>query len=251
MDPLIRDLKTTTFFGERLTRRRIADIQETVGCFPKLSFTELGHTLCVHFGWQTPKGSNRLQFALRLLEELERLSILTLPPRQSPGRGPQKPVELTSRTAPQPALEVPLAALRPLRLRLASGPGEVAEWNEWVERYHPLGYRQPVGAHLRYFVLGPGRAQVGLPAVRLRVPAAGLPRRVDRLAGPGAPQAAQAGGAERKVFAVSLGCGKALGLARAGPGGAAVAGGLAGAARLSAGSGRHFGIRLLLHIAGW
>ena len=161
MDPLIRDLKSTTFFGERLTRRRIADIQETVGRFPKLSRTELGHTLCVHCGWQTPKGSNRLQFALRLLEELERLSILTLPPRQTPGRGLQKPVELTPRTAPQPALEVPLAELRPLRLRLASGPGEVAEWNEWVERYHPLGYRQPVGAHLRYFVLDRDARKLG------------------------------------------------------------------------------------------
>ena len=46
MDPLIENLKSTTFFGKRLTRRQIADIQETVGLFPKLSRTELGHTIC-------------------------------------------------------------------------------------------------------------------------------------------------------------------------------------------------------------
>ena len=33
MDPLIENLKSTTFFGKRLTRRQIADIQETVGLF--------------------------------------------------------------------------------------------------------------------------------------------------------------------------------------------------------------------------
>ena len=56
MDLLIENLKSTTFFGKRLTRRQIADIQETVGLFPKLSRTELGHTICEHLRWQTPKG---------------------------------------------------------------------------------------------------------------------------------------------------------------------------------------------------
>ena len=71
----------------------------------------------------------------------------------SPVRGPQKPLELSSCTVPQPAREVSLAALRPVRLRLASGPGEVAAWKEWVGRYHPLRYHQPVGVHLHHFVL--------------------------------------------------------------------------------------------------
>ena len=65
MDPLIENLKSTTFFGKRLTRRQIADIQETVGLFPKLSRTELGHTICEHLRWQTPKGSNRILGWLR------------------------------------------------------------------------------------------------------------------------------------------------------------------------------------------
>ncbi len=153
MDPLIENLKSTTFFGKRLTRRQIADIQETVGRFPKLSRTELGHTLCEHLHWQTPNGSNRLQSAQRLLEELERLGILSLPPKQGPGRGRQRPLELGSGSDPQPAIDEPLAGLTPLQLQPVSGQQAVATWNEWVQRYHPLGYRQPIGAHLRYFLL--------------------------------------------------------------------------------------------------
>ena len=56
MDPLIENLKSTTFFGKRLTRRQIADIQETVGLFPKLSRTELGHTICEHLRWADAEG---------------------------------------------------------------------------------------------------------------------------------------------------------------------------------------------------
>ena len=151
LDPLIQNLKSTTFFGRRLTRRQIADIQEVIRTFPKLSRNELGQTVCEHLRWQTPSGSNRIQLAMRLLEELERLSILTLPPRQRPGRGRQEPLVPGPRSAPRPAIEGPLAALTPLRLEVASGAEAVAEWNEFVTRYHPLGYRQPIGQHLLWW----------------------------------------------------------------------------------------------------
>ena len=120
--------------------------------FPKLSRNELGQTICEHLRWQTPSGRNRIQLALRLLEELEQLSILTLPPKQHPGRGRQAALRPGPRSAPQPAIEGPLAALAPVRLEVVSAPEAVAQWNEFVERYHPLGYRHPLGQHLRYFL---------------------------------------------------------------------------------------------------
>ena len=153
MDPRIENLKSTTFLGKRLTRRRIADIQGIVAMLPKLSRRELGETVCVQMQWQTPKGSNRIQFALRVLEELERLGILALPALDA-ASGPrrQRPVEATERTAPGPPLAGPLADFAPVTLQAASEPAAVAEWNEWVDRYHPLGYRRPMGPHLRYFL---------------------------------------------------------------------------------------------------
>ena len=57
IDPRIQRLKSTTFCGKRLTRRQIADIQ----------------------------------LAMRVLEQLEQRGILTLPAKQGPGRGRQKP----------------------------------------------------------------------------------------------------------------------------------------------------------------
>ena len=152
LDPRIERLPCTTFCGRRLTRRQIADIQATVGCCPQLSRTELGHTICEHLHWQTSQGSNRIQLAMRLLEALERLGIVALPAKKSAGRGRQRPIQPGDRSAPQPPVEDSLASLEPLRLRLVSGREQAAAWNEWIERYHPLGYRQPLGAHLRYFL---------------------------------------------------------------------------------------------------
>ena len=145
LDPRIVRLASTTFCGQRLRRSQIADIQEIVTSLPLLSRTELGHTVCEHLRWQTPRGSNRIQLALRLLEALERLSILALPARQGP-------LSLGERSAPQAPLDGPLPQLEPLRLRLVNGRAEAALGNEFLARYHPLGYRQPIGCHLRYFL---------------------------------------------------------------------------------------------------
>ena len=91
MDPRIETLKSTTFFGKRLTRRQIAGIQATVERFPALSRRELGHTICEHLGWFTPKGDDRIQPGLRLLDQLEALGIVSLPPtRQAMQRGPSR-----------------------------------------------------------------------------------------------------------------------------------------------------------------
>ncbi len=152
MDPLIRNLPSTTFCGERLSRHQISEIQETVKFFPNLSRSELVRTVCVQMDWHTPGGSTRLGFGLRVLKELQRRGIVQLPPKRGPGRGPQKPLQFDERTAPQPPVREPLARLAPVRLQTASEPEQVALWNQWVQRYHPLGYRQPLGVHLRYWV---------------------------------------------------------------------------------------------------
>ena len=148
MDPRIRNLASTTFGGERLSRPAIAEIQETVQFFPELSRSELARTVCEQMGWHTPGGATRLAFGLRMLGELERLGIVRLPAKRGPGQGRQKPLQFDHRTAPQPTLQAELGELAPVRLETASKPAEAALWNQWVQRYHPLGYRQPMGAHL-------------------------------------------------------------------------------------------------------
>ena len=147
MDPRIENLKSTTFFGKRLRRRQIADIQTTVSLYPGLSRRELGYTICEHLGWFTPKGGYRVQSCLRMLEQLEELGILRLPAkRESMRRGPQKPPAEQECGAPEAAIACGLEELAPLSLRLATEAADIEAWNGLVDRHHYLGYRRPDAA---------------------------------------------------------------------------------------------------------
>ena len=104
IDPRIQRLKLTTFFGKRLTRRQIADVQEMAASLPGLSRNELGKTVCEHLGWKTKRGRSRVRLAVRVLEELERLGVLSLPEKRRRRRGGDKPVTVTARSAPRPLI---------------------------------------------------------------------------------------------------------------------------------------------------
>ena len=52
------------------------------------------------------------------------------------------------RSDPQPRIETGLRELQPLRLQLVEQEQQTRLWNEYVERHHYLGYRQPMGPHL-------------------------------------------------------------------------------------------------------
>ena len=153
MDERIKQLKSTTFNGRRFTRRQLSEIQQTVALFSKLSRKELAQTICEHLDWKTYKGDNRYQSALLLLEQLEQLGVVELPPKQKQRHSAHQRLEWTERTAAQSEIEAPLAQLMPLSVQLLSDAEQVRECNEWMDRYHYLGYKHPIGPSLRYFIM--------------------------------------------------------------------------------------------------
>ena len=44
---------------------------------------------------------------------------------------------------------------------MVTEPHEVARWNELIDRHHYLGYRRPVGPHLRYAIVDRGGRWLG------------------------------------------------------------------------------------------
>ena len=155
MDQRIVDLKSTTFSGRRLTRRQIADIQETVEFLPNDSRNELAKTICEHLSWTTAKGDYKVGACLGMLETLESHGILKLPPKREEKVRAMKDADRpvwTSASDPQPEIAVSLADLQPLTLEPVMDIEDRQLWNAFVDRHHYLGYRRPFGAHIRYFV---------------------------------------------------------------------------------------------------
>ena len=162
VDDRIENLKSTTFGGKRFTRKQIACIQQTVIRFCALSRRELAQTICEHLHWHTPKGENRIQSCLSALEDLEELSIVSLPEKEaSKKRGRQRKITWTSQTQEQAGVDGDLNQLMPISLQVVTDKQGVERWNEYVDRYHYLGYKRPIGPHLRYFIVDKQGTELG------------------------------------------------------------------------------------------
>jgi Domain of unknown function (DUF4338) len=142
----------TILSGRQFTAQEIQDIQETVREFPLLCWTELVETICEHLSWVTPRGENKVESCAKALEKLERLGFVKLPVKRLHQRSRQR-IEVGPRTQAQAEVSGPLADLEPIVLEPVTGKEVIGWWNEYVQRYHPLGYKQPFGAHQRYFIV--------------------------------------------------------------------------------------------------
>ena len=121
---------------------------------PPLSRTALSRAVCERLDWRKPDGGLKEMSARVALLRMQRDGLLTLPPplQTIPRPGPLAP---SPRTDPPPLAPRPasLAQARPLRLSLLRPSDPRSRlWNEFVERYHYLGYKPLPGAQLRYFV---------------------------------------------------------------------------------------------------
>jgi hypothetical protein len=152
-------LPSTTFSGRRFTRRQLARVQETVARFPQLSRTELARTLCEHLSWTTPNGKYKIESCQTLLEALEAHGVVRLPAKQL-RQAPQRRMATFENDPPDPPIDDVLSSVAPIRLEPVGSSGEKRErWKAYLQTYHYLGYRQPVGAHLGYFIVSEPRQQ--------------------------------------------------------------------------------------------
>jgi hypothetical protein len=143
---------TILLFGRDFTEEDLWIIKETVRRFPKLSQTELAHTICENLNWVTPNGRNKVESCMQLLARLDSEGSIKLPKKRRPDTLKQTHIIITSRTDMPGEIKGDLTEVG-VQLRPVLEKPEVRLWNEYVERYHFLGYKRPFGAHQRYFIL--------------------------------------------------------------------------------------------------
>jgi hypothetical protein len=161
MDQKIKDLSSTTFCGRRFRRQQIADIQATVKTFSNLSRCELALTICEHLNWVTPRGTNKINTCLNALEEMEALGIIVLPPKIEQKKKRQQDIPWTDQTNEPTHIDCTLDELLPISLQVVTDKEQTKQWNEFVDRYHYLSYKRPIGSHLRYYVIDRNGRKLG------------------------------------------------------------------------------------------
>lgn len=144
--------------GREIGGEQVAFIRELITARPGASRRALSIELSRAWGWVQPNGVLRDAVCRGLLLALYRAGHIELPPRQK-----EPPCVAWSRRRPAPVeldttlLEARLRDLGPVEIRPVRRTPEEKLVNSLVEHHHYLGYRQPVGEHLKYLVSADGR----------------------------------------------------------------------------------------------
>jgi hypothetical protein len=148
--------------GRVVTATDIEFIRGLIADNPRLSRRALSAKLCEAWNWRQSNGALCDMVCRGLMLRLHRAGYIELPavrfiPRNPLGqRGAQR-----HRPAPvlvdQTPLESTLAGIRPLEFQQVRRTAEEKLFDSLLERYHYLGYTQPVGEHLKYVVYAKDR----------------------------------------------------------------------------------------------
>ena len=148
--------------GRYFTDLELQEIQETVSMFPKLSRLELAKTICENLNWVTPSGEYKVASCKKLLDKLEGQGIITLPAKQEDKiRDSRDKISSSSLTEAGLPVEGVVTDFEPIFLESVTDRAGIRLWNEYVHRYHLLGYKRPFGAHQRYFILSGNGQKLG------------------------------------------------------------------------------------------
>jgi hypothetical protein len=138
------------YCGREFQADEIALIRALIAEDPTRTRAALSRLTCQALAWYKPDGGLKDMSARVAMLRMHEDGLITLPLPRNPR--PDARVRLSALSDPQPLLEQPAAALRPLVFSCVREKAQSRLWNEFVERYHYLGHKPLPGAQLRYLL---------------------------------------------------------------------------------------------------
>jgi len=140
------------FSGRHLSAQDIELIRQITADFPNLTLHELANTVSELLDWHRPNGKLKTRECVDLLQCLAAKGRLTgLPVLQTTSPRGARSVLIDPSSDPQAAVSGALRDHLPIQLRLIDNRMDRVLFQQYIQRYHYLGYRIPYGAQLRYF----------------------------------------------------------------------------------------------------
>lgn len=161
--------------GRTISAEDLASIRQISAQNPRASRRKLSVLVCQAWDWRQANGAWRDMVCRSLMLALHRAGHIELPPKKFSPPNPlaQRAKPATDFRLDQSPLRDPLRALQPLVIRQVRRTGEENLFNGLIERFHYLGYTQPVGEQLKYLVCAqdlsaaPGTAPASRPVACL------------------------------------------------------------------------------------
>jgi len=148
------------YSGRLFSAQEIAQVRELIDAHPQMNRQQLSYRVCEAFDWRKPDGSLKDMSCRVALLRMHREGLIGLPAPRHKINPCRSFARRTPQAEPEARLEAPLHELESLRLEVVQRT-DSALWNEYIDRYHYLGYKPLPGAQLRYFAYAAQRL-VGL-----------------------------------------------------------------------------------------
>ena len=148
------------YSGRLFSRQEIEQIRELIQASPQANRQQLSYRVCELFDWRKPNGSLKDMSCRVALLRMHREGLIELPAPRHKVNPCRSFTRRTQQAKPEPLLEAMVHELTGLRLEVVDRKAS-ALWNEYIDRYHYLGYKPLPGAQLRYFAYA-GERLVGL-----------------------------------------------------------------------------------------
>jgi hypothetical protein len=111
---------------------------------------DLSRLTCQILHWLKPDGGLKDMSCRVAMLRMQQDGLIQLPPPRC--QRPQTRIRISAETDPQSRIDLPVHALPRLALNLVDSRTDSRLWNDFIHRYHYLGYQTLPGAQLRYWV---------------------------------------------------------------------------------------------------
>ena len=138
------------YCGRNFTSEELAQIQSLIKDNPQLNRSRLSKKVCTMFQWLKPDGKLKDMSCRVAMLRMHEDGLIRLPPPTNIKR-PIRKIEFTPDTSPQEPILSKVNLIPELRFQMVNKTNS-ALWNEYIARYHYLGYTPLPGAQLRYFI---------------------------------------------------------------------------------------------------
>jgi hypothetical protein len=141
------------YCGREFSPADLQAIARTIEHNPHLKRTPLSRLVCEQLNWRRPDGRLREMSCRVAMLRVQADGVIMLPASQIPKPRRRAQFAATPATDAQPLITAAVHELPALSMQIVQGCGAASRlWNEYVARYHYLGYTPMSGSQIRYSV---------------------------------------------------------------------------------------------------
>jgi len=138
------------YCGRTFSKEEIDRLRTMISEDPDRTRADLSRLACREFNWLKADGGLKEMSARVAMLRMQDDGLIKLPPPRC--KRPDARIRISPKTDPGKPIEQPAHLLSPLHWRQVQKRSQSRLWNEYIQRYHYLGYKTLPGAQLRYFV---------------------------------------------------------------------------------------------------